>query len=769
MSDSSAAPEVATSSAPPEVATSSAPPEAEAATSGAPLPTTKLVHVRIESLQRRNQYHTVLVKDDMVVADLVHAIGLDFDSENATAHSHGSLTHSHQGGDAPHEHQAHSHQAHSHQAHSHGSLTHSHQAHPHQAHSHQAHDHLNQAQHVFWVGDYELPATATVADACRAAPKPTAARDSGKRAGGGKGKGKSKGKEKDKDKGKGKGKGKQGSKSKHDEAIQCTQTGENAAHPLVLSYAVFHGDLTMSIDVGITNLAIWIGKLHPRPPAPSSSESAAAPSSSEPTAAPSSSESAAAPSSSSAAPSSSEPTAAPSSSESSSEPAAAPPSSESSSEPTAAHKFDTMWWQCVDVPAAMGVAEQWGNINDRSITDCCDLLADYFTGGTFDAAWFPRLKTILIEQQPASLHMGSAAKNFKMMNCAQTMRQVFRRLAPEAVLHWVSPQKKLVLVRSVLPPAAELKAMKNGARYALHKRAGVSFVTDHLGTTIPSVGNHKKDDYADALLQALAWHVTLQDEQAALSRRHHSGAQARAGSNKRSGGKEKNGAGETARTKRKSPKLPKEPKQPKQPKTSATETKTEEAEEGEMKAKPKRKYNKRAAVENKREADTNNGAAVENKREADTNNGAAVENKREADTNNGAAAGATGEGAQQGAETGAQQGAATGAQGAETGTQGAATGAQGAETGTQGAETGAQGAETGAQDAGTGAQDAGTGAQDAETGAQDAETGVRGARKAKKAPAKKKVQDVATCSGEAGEQAGEQTIRKRVRKSGTPK
>ena len=711
MSDSSAAPEVATSSAPPEVATSSAPPEAEAATSGAPLPTTKLVHVRIESLQRRNQYHTVLVKDDMVVADLVHAIGLDFDSENATAHSHGSLTHSHQGGDAPHEHQAHSHQAHSH-----GSLTHSHQAHPHQAHSHQAHDHLNQAQHVFWVGDYELPATATVADACRAAPKPTAARDSGKRAGGGKGKGKSKGKEKDKDKGKGKGKGKQGSKSKHDEAIQCTQTGENAAHPLVLSYAVFHGDLTMSIDVGITNLAIWIGKLHPRPPAPSSSESAAAPSSS------------------SAAPSSSEPTAAPSSSESSSEPAAAPPSSESSSEPTAAHKFDTMWWQCVDVPAAMGVAEQWGNINDRSITDCCDLLADYFTGGTFDAAWFPRLKTILIEQQPASLHMGSAAKNFKMMNCAQTMRQVFRRLAPEAVLHWVSPQKKLVLVRSVLPPAAELKAMKNGARYALHKRAGVSFVTDHLGTTIPSVGNHKKDDYADALLQALAWHVTLQDEQAALSRRHHSGAQARAGSNKRSGGKEKNGAGETARTKRKSPKLPKEPKQPKQPKTSATETKTEEAEEGEMKAKPKRKYNKRAAVENKREADTNNGAAVENKREADTNNGAA--------------AGATGEGAQQGAETGAQQGAATGAQGAETGTQGAETGAQGAETG---------------------AQDAGTGAQDAETGAQDAETGVRGARKAKKAPAKKKVQDVATCSGEAGEQAGEQTIRKRVRKSGTPK
>jgi hypothetical protein len=570
------------------------------------------IHVRIVSLQHRDQVHVAKFRSDVVVADLVTVIGLGAPMSDDASNTGSSNTGS----------SASSTDSSSTDSSSTGSCA---------------------RTHSFWVGEYELPSNATIADACRAAPKAMPktvanAKSNAKGKGKGKGKGgdnkatskasgktasggKSGGKASGKNGGKGgsSGKGKSGGGKGNTEDVVAI--GADADHPLIISHASFRGDLTMSIDVGINNLAIWIGRLHPRPTTTLGLETQGIESRETQgfgtqglgtletqglgtqgletleTQGLETLETQGLETTSKAG--NNETTTNKASNEQTTTDKAS--NEKASVEAASLHRFETLWWQCVDVPVCMGVGAQWVNVNDRSITECCDLLADYFTGGVFDTSWFPRLKTILIEQQPASLHVGAAAKNFKMMNCAQTMRQTFRRLAPEALQHWVSPQKKLVLVRASLPPAAELKAMKNGARYTLHKRAGVAFVTQQLATDIPSVGNHKQDDYADALLQALAWHSTHQDEQADLHRKCTSTKET----------KESKALKKESKNESKAKKEPKEPRARKEPKEPKTKKQPKPKKEPKAKKEPKVKKEPNAKKEfDGTETSAQNGALV---------------------------------------------------------------------------------------------------------------------------------------------------------------
>jgi hypothetical protein len=254
----------------------------------------------------------------------------------------------------------------------------------------------------------------------------------------------------------------------------CTLKPPNDAdHPLVLSVYFFPANLTMSIDVGINNLAIWIGQVHENGEMAETVAKTAA-----------------------------------EEEEGSEEGSEAGDVTEEEACADApvfvqAPLFTTIYWACHDVVQEMEL--DWDNVNTRSISECCDLLAD-FLHEQFPRKWYAQMRNILIEQQPTNMRMGNAAKNLKMRNCGETIRQVFRRLAPRARITWVSPQTKLKLL--TLPPGvAEKKASK---RYSIHKKAATAHVEEHL-CSIPAVGKQKKDDFADALLQSLAWHKTQRD------------------------------------------------------------------------------------------------------------------------------------------------------------------------------------------------------------------------------------------------------------------
>ena len=253
-------------------------------------------------------------------------------------------------------------------------------------------------------------------------------------------------------------------------------------NPLVLVYTYATGDLILSIDVGVNNLAIWVGKIDTR---------------------------------------------------------------DVVDDTTVAQSFETVFWDCVNVPTVLGL--DWPNVNKESIGNCADAISNYLkeqfpedlgtgrgtgteiwtteTGGASASPVLSDIRYLLVEQQPmnprTSAHM--AVRNLKMMTCAHVIRRTLGSLCPDAIFAWVSPQRKIKLV-PVLDPemGAKTKGMKTSVAYGIHKKESVKCVENTLAV-IPRRKGQKKDDYSDSILQALAYFyltglIQIEEERKATNR-----------------------------------------------------------------------------------------------------------------------------------------------------------------------------------------------------------------------------------------------------------
>jgi hypothetical protein len=185
----------------------------------------------------------------------------------------------------------------------------------------------------------------------------------------------------------------------------------------------------------------------------------------------------------------------------------------------------TDYWRVVNAPAELGL--DWPDVRKKTICVCCDAVDDWLEQK------FPlrgeHIDVILIENQPLSTFgRKKSASNPKMFGISLTMRRTLRKLFPMAYMaNYVTPKLKL---KALPDPEIGNDIEDAGKRYRVHKKATKEYVNTLEG--IPEDMGAKKDDLADAYMQARAWFITQEQLRVALAE-HKRQVQLRAAERKR--------------------------------------------------------------------------------------------------------------------------------------------------------------------------------------------------------------------------------------------